>query len=192
MTSPRTRQDPAMLYERAVAGTRKVLANVQPDQWGNATPCSEWNVRQVVNHIVGAANRIATLLQGQAFERQEDYVGNDPLAAFDEATRAAIDVAKQPGALDQSVTLRTETPAELFVSNQFLDMLVHGWDIAASTGYDRTIDPELAEECWAYTQLMLDRFRGGTAFAQPHEVKPESSIQDKLLGALGRDPSFKP
>ena len=190
-TSPRTQQDPVSLYERAVVSARKVVASVQPGQWAAPTPCSEWNVRQVVNHMVGGAERIIALLQGQTFERREDYLGSaEPLATYDRATGEAIGVAKRPGALDQSVMLRTETPAGLFMSNQFLDVLVHGWDIAASTGQDRTMDPELAEECWAYTQLVLDRFRGGSAFAEPQEVMPGASTQDKLLAALGRDPSY--
>ena len=100
MTTPHdTQPDTGALYEEAAAGTRRYIAGLRADQWDNATPCDDWNVRQVVNHIVGTARNAKNLLEGEEYlvSAGVDLLGDDPLGAFDRA----VEVRSRPFALHE-------------------------------------------------------------------------------------------
>ena len=96
------------LYEKAAAGTRAYLASVRVDQWENATPCDEWNVRQLVNHIVGGVRNTKVLLEGGESQSSVgvDLLGDNPLGAFDDALDGALAAIRADGALKQTVHAR--------------------------------------------------------------------------------------
>jgi len=77
-------------------------------------------------------------------------------------------------------------PGSVYAGHRFLDMLVHGWDLAAATGQDYALDPELMEECQQVIEPQLDAFRSAGALALPVEVPAAASAQTRFLAMLGR------
>ena len=179
----------ASLYERAAAGTRRYLSSVKTDQWGDPTPCDDWDVRTLVNHLVGGAGGVKTTFEGAAPQSSAgvDLLGDDPLRSFDDAVAGAVGALSAPRALSKTLQTRVgETPATNFAFARMQEMLIHGWDLAVALGQDATLDEELVEAAYVRALENRARYRAGTAFG-PAEITPsdEATTQSKLLGILG-------
>ena len=77
-------------------------------------------------------------------------------------------------------------PGSVYAGHRFLDVLVHGWDLAAGTGQDYTLDPELIEAGQQIIEPQLDAFRSAGAFGPQVAVPAEASAQTRFLAMLGR------
>ena len=89
---------------------RSLVAGVKPDQWSNPTPCEEWTVRDVVNHLVGGGTMLAASFRGEKLDidpelGMPDMLGDDPFAALDGALGAFESAVAEPGAMDRDVVL---------------------------------------------------------------------------------------
>lgn len=176
-------------YAKATANARKLLATVKPNQWTAPTPCTDWNVRQLVNHMVSGARNVTFIMENQGPQNMGDTIGDDPLASFDEAVKSAVHVLDAPGALQRIVkTRRGEQPAGEYALGQVQEMLVHGWDLAKAIGADATLDPELMEVC--YDRAIRNRAHlreGSTAWGEAEASIPSgANRQTEYLAILGR------
>jgi uncharacterized protein (TIGR03086 family) len=79
-------------------------------------------------------------------------------------------------------------PGSVYCGHRFLDVLVHGWDVAKSTGQDTTLDPALVEALWVVVEPQLDMLAGSGAFGTKVEAPAGADRQTQLLEALGREP----
>lgn len=178
--------------EQAMATTRSVLANVTPDQFDAVTPCESWDVRALVNHIVGGSHYFAACVNDgkhPANANDIDYTQGDLLAAYDEGIAAAVAAFNAPGALDKMIELPFGTfPATAFLGLATTDQFTHGWDLARATGQNSDLAPELAAQLLQGAKASIpDQFRGpdGQApFGPAHEGGTTSA--DQLAGFLGR------
>src|SRR5262245_27044011 len=121
------------LMSRADDGFVQRIALVRTDQWTAPTPCTEWDVRALVNHVVGAKHRYTMLLHGAATDEVEatravDHLGDDPVASFAAAAAGLQAAFGEPGALARTAHHRTgeRTGAQL-LGMQVLDIAVHTW-----------------------------------------------------------------
>lgn len=177
------------LHHRAVAFWEGVLASVGPDQWAAATPCAEWDVRALVNHVVGEELWTVPLLRGMTLEEvgdrfDGDVLGDRPLvrasAAASEAAAAADAVA--PGTRVH-LSYGDEDAGE-YVRQLAADHLIHGWDLAAATGQDRGLDPVLVAEVATWFADREEMYRAGNAIGP--RVPTSGDPQADLLAAFGR------
>ena len=82
-----------------------------------------------------------------------------------------------------------EWPVADAVAGTFMDALIHTWDLATATGQDASLDPELVEACIAmFLPGMPERGRASGLVGPAIEVSAGASAQDRLLGAMGRQP----
>src|SRR5688500_4871326 len=96
--------DIAEVHAQALDATRVYVAGVREDQWSDSTPCEDWDVRTLVNHLVTGNEWAAELAAGTTIAEvgdrlDGDVLGDDPLAAYDASARRAAEVFRQPGAL---------------------------------------------------------------------------------------------
>jgi uncharacterized protein (TIGR03086 family) len=180
--------------DRAFASTRSVLAKVGPEQLGEPTPCASWDVRGVVNHMVGSAYWVATAVAagGRSAENPEvDITTGDLLAGYDECarfTRAAFG-AEDVLASTFRLPFGEFTGAALLglITN---DQFTHGWDIARAVGLPTDLDPELAEALLARSRETVDEsYRGADGEAQFGPELPApfgAGPADRLAAFLGR------
>jgi uncharacterized protein (TIGR03086 family) len=184
------------LHRRAVEHWVARVAAVRNEQWGDPTPCAEWSVRELVNHVVSEELWAAPLLGGQTIEEvgnqfDGDVLGDDPQrrarTAADEA--AAIVDAIVPGGGSVQLSYGEEDMGE-YVRQLCADHLIHGWDLAAATGADRSMDPELVAEVGAWFAEREAMYRSGGA------VGPRQSgagdPQSELLAGFGRASQWIP
>lgn len=77
-------------------------------------------------------------------------------------------------------------PGSVYAGHRFLDVLVHGWDLAVATGQDDALDPELMQACQQIIEPQLDAFRSAGALAPQVAVPADASAQTRFLAMLGR------
>ncbi|HKA97415.1 MAG TPA: TIGR03086 family metal-binding protein [Streptosporangiaceae bacterium] len=182
------------LLSRADDGFAQRLALVRRGQWAAQTPCTEWDVRALVNHVVSANCRYTMLLHGATTDEVEatravDHLGDDPVASF-AATAAELKAAfGEPGAMARTAChwAGARTGAQL-LEMRVLDIAGHTWDLARAIGAGESLDPRVV--AFALTlQDTLDAGRQRGAFAPPPgKTRAGSSAQARLLHLAGRRP----
>jgi uncharacterized protein (TIGR03086 family) len=186
--------DMAGLHRSALAATRPIVAGVAHHQWTGPTPADEWDVRTLVNHIVSGNLWAAELAAGRTIadvgDRLDgDVLGADPIAAYDISAAAAAAAFEAPGALEAPCAVSYgPVPGSVYAGHRFIDVLVHGWDLAKATGQDTTIDAGLVEACLAVVEPQADMMRAGGAFGPRVDTPADADPQTRLLALLGRRP----
>jgi uncharacterized protein (TIGR03086 family) len=181
------------LLDGAFASTGRIIGNIRPDALAGPTPCSDWDVRALVNHTTWVVARFERTAAGQepSTDGPDDLVGADPAGAFDRASTANLAAWASPHALAGTRRLPIgEVPAEMAAGVNFIDTLVHGWDLARATGQDATLDPALAGAALELSKVAIrDDLRGpGKPFAPIVDVSAGASPTDQLVAFLGRQP----
>jgi uncharacterized protein (TIGR03086 family) len=186
------------LYRRSVDGFAERVRLVPEDRWSAPTPCTDWDVRALVNHVVGEQRWSVPLFAGATIEEvgdrfNGDLLGTDPVGSAWEAAAAAKDAMSAPGALDRTVHLSFgDTPASEYADQLLADHLVHAWDLAAATGSAPTLDADAVRHCAAWFTDREDLYRQAGAIGPRVEVPAGASGQDRLIASFGRDPGWSP
>ena len=184
--------DIAELHAQALDATGRIVDGVAADRWHAATPCPGWDARGLVDHLVAGNLWAAELAAGGTIEGagsrlDGDLLGDDPSAAYAASASAAAAVFRRPGALDAPCAVSYgPVPGSVYAGHRFLDVLVHGWDLAVATGQDDALDPELMEACQQIIEPQLDAFRSAGALAPQVPVRADASAQTRFLAMLGR------
>ena len=179
-------------HRRVVEGWLSRVAGVGDDQWNLPTPCAEWSVRDLVNHVVGEGLWTAPLLEGKTIadvgdQFDGDVVGDDPAGAARRAAGQALEAAdaRVPQGGQVSLSYGQEDMHE-YVRQLVADYLVHGWDLATATGGDTSLDPDLVEQVAAWFAEREDLYRSAGAIGPRGEGGGDP--QSDLLVAFGRTP----
>jgi uncharacterized protein (TIGR03086 family) len=186
--------DVVELHRRAVAEFVRQVGEVRADQWGDPTPCADWDVRTLVNHVVGEERWTVPLMAGRTIEEvgdslEGDLLGDDPAEAVTQAADAAQNaVAESPGATVQ-LSYGEESAAE-YAYQLATDHLVHGWDLAVAIGAEARLDPEVVAAVASWFKDREELYRAGGAIGPRRNGF--SSAAESLLGAFGRDPAWTP
>ncbi len=178
------------------------LRTVRPEQWLWPTPCTEWNVRQLVNHMTrGNLNYVGLLAGGTSAEflrrRDIDALGTDPVHAYTGSVQECAEAFARPGALQRLL----DYPLGPLTGQQGLavritDSTIHTWDLARAIGGDEHLDTGLV----AWIADHLDEIYAGLAetptsadtthrfFAPPGDASTGLvSRQHRLLRRMGRN-----
>jgi uncharacterized protein (TIGR03086 family) len=172
----------------------RAMHKVGLTDWDSPTPCTEWTVRDLVNHIVVEQLWVPDVLAGRTIAEvgdkfDGDQLGDDPHHAW----RAAMDAARAawllPGAVERTVHLSYgDESAEEYGWQMVTDLAVHGWDLATALGADAGIPDELAARLLAYIEPQLSKWSGSSMFADPVPVPDDAEPPVKLVALLGRQP----
>jgi uncharacterized protein (TIGR03086 family) len=184
--------DITRLHRRALDSTGRVVAGISPDQLDLRTPDADWDVRALLNHVVGGNLWAAELAAGGTIEQvgdrlDGDVIGADPTAAYDRSATAAAAAFEAPGALDAPCAVSYgPVPGSVYAGHRFVDVLIHGWDLAAATGQDATLDAGLVDACTLILEPQVEAFRAAGAIGPAVPTAPGASPQTRLLAMLGR------
>lgn len=186
--------DVVALYRRAVEEFGRRVHAVADDRWRRPTPCADWNVHQLVNHVVGENAWLVPLLAGSTIadvgDRLDgDLLGDDPRRAWDEAASAAVAAAGEDGVLDRVVHVSFgDISGREYLSQVTSDHVIHAWDLARGAGGDERLDADLVAFASGYLEPQADAWRAGGVFGPAVEVAPDADAQTRLLGVTGRRP----
>jgi uncharacterized protein (TIGR03086 family) len=178
--------------DRALLGTRAILAKVRPADLDAPTPCASWDVRALINHFVGTARWWAATIAGDGEVADADYAAGDFVAAYEESIRIAGAAFGADGALDRTVRLPFgEFPGAVLRDLATMEQFVHGWDLARATGQRADLDPVLAAGLLSEARLVIiDAYRGpdGQSLFGPARPAPAGAgPADQLAAFLGRE-----
>jgi uncharacterized protein (TIGR03086 family) len=184
---------PIELHRRAVAEFDTRVRAIRDDQWRKPTPCEEWNVHALVNHIVNENKWTAPLLEGKTIEEvgdafDGDLLGEDPKGAWDDSAREARSAVDGVGGdLNRKVNVSWgQISADEYITQLWTDHLIHAWDLARGIGADEKLDPELVEICLERSAPQEDFLKSTGAFGGKVEPPSNADAQTKLLAIYGR------
>ena len=191
-------------YSVASSEFRRSLEMVRADQWAWPTPCTQWNVRQLVNHMTRGNLNFVGLLNGATGAdflrlRGADALGADPPAAYTRSVQECAEAFARPGALQQVVDYPLgQVSGEQALAIRTTDSTIHTWDLARAIGAEDTLNPEIV--AWIddhvgdiYAGLVETPTATETThrFFAARVTAPASgaSRQDQLLRRMGRNPA---
>lgn len=194
--------DSALLtyFDIAAAGFGDRLRAVPQTHWESPTPCTEWNVRQLVNHMIqGSRIYVALLRGGNSAEfmanLNQEALDGDPVVTYREAVAQCGAMFRTDGALDRVVDYPFgPVPGRQLLGLYVVDAVVHTWDLARAAQLDERLDPRavqwiLANFEWIYHGVTESPLTDGYEYYGPsHTATPAPSAQIRLLHAMGRKP----
>ena len=182
----------AGLHRRAVEQFGARVRAVQPHQWHQATPCTMWDVHDLVNHMVNENLWTVPLLEGRTMEEvgdryEGDLLGEDPLGSWEAAAGGAVAASAREGALERIVHVSFgDIPGEEYVRQLTTDHLVHAWDLARAVGAGDELDTELVEFVYEYLLSSVHHWREAGVVGPELQAPAGADRQTRLLALVGR------
>ncbi|KAA1418687.1 TIGR03086 family protein [Nocardioides humilatus] len=183
--------DTQEMHRRTVEWWTTCLAGVGDGQWGEPTPCADWDVRALVNHVAGEDLWTVPLLEGSTIEEvgdryDGDLLGDAPLAAGQAAADAAVTAVADLLAGRETVQLSYgEERADEYVWQLCADHLVHGWDLAAAVGGDTALPADLVAALGEWFAPREEMYRGAGVIGDQQALTGDA--QHDLLARFGRE-----
>jgi uncharacterized protein (TIGR03086 family) len=184
--------DSITMCQRTLENAEQLIASLRPDELQKPTPCTEWTVQQVIEHMAGTNWGFARAVTGQAAPGAQGspVAGDDaPAAAYAASARAAMAAWQSPGALEKTLNLPFgQMPGAQAIGFNIGDALMHTWDLAKATGRDRRLDPEITAVVFERVrEVMTPERRGpGRPFGPEQPCPADAPIHDRLAAFLGR------
>jgi uncharacterized protein (TIGR03086 family) len=188
-------QDLVDLHGRCGRRFARLVAGVGSEQWHDDTPCSEWDVRTLVHHLLYEQRWVSPLFEGLTIEQvgdrfEGDLMGEDAstwpgllASSMDEAHA----IVAQPDALERTVHLSFgDIPGQEYVMQLTADLAIHAWDLARATGQDDALDPDTVALLLPWTEANADLLVGSGMFGSRIDADPGAPDDVRLLGLLGR------
>ncbi|NUP26481.1 MAG: TIGR03086 family protein [Nocardia sp.] len=169
-----------------------LMAAVRPDQWSSPTPCTEFDVRALLEHLSCHPAKLVATATGadprrlpSRAEIDNDQPGEDYL----KRAGAALGHWSDDALLTRTVTAPWgEAPGGLAIGGYLMETVAHGWDLAVATGQPAEADPVLVAKAQAIADRALtDDFRGPESpFGVRVEPRPDAGPTERLAAFLGR------
>ncbi len=174
------------------------LRLVTGEHWDLATPCAEWNVRALVNHVLLGTRMTNHVLSGMPREEVISYLDDDMMAETDDPARSFVDLADQmvagfsgPAGLDGMVEHPAgDFPRSVFCGFRAADGACHGWDLARAIGVDEALDSAAVQFLWDDAQPQRDMLAASGMFGDSASgnVGDDAPLQARYLDLMGRRP----
>ena len=182
----------------AADAAARTVARVDASQFDGPTPCTEWDVRSLLNHLIlWTSYSLEARAHGGSVGQElidRDFAADPGFAAgyraqLDRALAAWSDPAVWGRSLD---VMGSPMPSADVAALNIAEMVLHGWDLAAATGQAYTVSERAAAAAMRAVEANADLFRQYKGFAEPVDVPPTASALDRVLALSGRDPAWKP
>jgi len=181
----------ATAFRRASDGFLDRARHVGTHQWSGSTPCTEWDVRTLVNHVAGEYLWVVELMDGKTIAEvgnrlDGDVLGDDPFSVLSDAQGRACEAFEGTDGLTRIVHLSFgDVPALDYAQQIAVDSVIHSWDLARAVGGNESLDSDLVDYAHAYLAKNAEDWRSGGAFG-PATVPRDGSVQAQLLALTGR------
>jgi uncharacterized protein (TIGR03086 family) len=177
---------------RAAAPTLTVLRRIASDQLTAPTPCTEYDVRALISHLLQWGPMMAGAGRRQAVGQVDDDAGDEWLSAIEKVTADIVDAWSAPGAWEGIAQMAGPMPATTVGGLTAAEFVLHGWDLARATGVDASWPDDVVAVAYEATAGTAEQGRAIGVYAAPVELAPEASAMDRLLAVSGRNPQWTP
>ncbi len=174
----------------ALEAAGHAVEGVSETQWDSPTGCTEWKVRDLVDHLITGNFRFAAIISGAPPASPQETSGEDAdrLPAYHDSSRSLLAAFSRPGVLEEVFTVPFGTvPGIVALHLRTVEALVHGWDLAEATGQSVEFPLDLAEQELQFSRAKLADLPPDRApFAPPKPVADDAPAIDRLAALLGR------
>jgi uncharacterized protein (TIGR03086 family) len=182
--------DDVSLLSRVLDKTGGLIEGVRSDQWELPTPCTDWDVRALVEHILGWIRVFDAAANGGVFEGDPaDYrLGDAPAEDFRSSADSLVE-GWRAGGTERTVRLTMgEMPAPMVFDMTLMEYVTHGWDVATATGQPVPFTDAEAEEVLGRARATLKpEYRGpDTAMGEEAEAPAGAPAVVRLAAFMGR------
>ncbi len=173
------------------------LTQVASDDWARSTPCPEWDVRQLVNHVLLGTRMSIQILEGMPVDEiigglDDDLMTDaDPVESFRALAGEMVDGFSGDGGLDGIVDHPAgQFPRSVFVGFRVADAALHAWDLATATGGEVELDADLVQWLWDDAQPRREMLQASGMFGDgpSGDVPEDAPLQTRYLDLMGRRP----
>lgn len=179
------------LHDRALEAATTLVANVERDQLGLPTPCAEFDVQALLNHMIGGNHHFVAIAQGEpgdSVPATGDFV-QDPLTPYRASAEAVSNAWNDPALMDRTVHLPFgDFAGRVALGIHTVEVVVHSWDLAKATGQPTELDPDLYDVAWEHSKDIDESLRGPGRPFGPAVTVATSTDTGRLMAWLGRQP----
>ena len=186
------------LMKAVCDSTDRVVSNVTEAHFALPTPCAEWNVQQLANHLLATlhlgrallSDEMPTIQSGPGQVPADDLIGDDLVSSYRTGAAALVAATTADAVNRMHVTPLGEMPGAGLAGFTALDVLVHGWDLAKATGQATTLDDGLAVQLLGFAQQAISDETGTRAplIGPPIAAAADADPTAMLVAFLGRKP----
>jgi len=174
----------ATVDQLAVTAERvgRLVAGVKPDQWGDPTPCADWDVQSLVSHLVLGNAMVTSSLTARPMTYRSLRAG------FEESAATLAEAFRRPGVLERSFDVPFgRVTGAMALHLRLTELLVHGWDLARATGQPVDFPEDVVEQEVTVTLPVLAGMPAEERpFAAPVAVEDSAPALQRLVARLGR------
>lgn len=183
--------DAKKFFISVVDQTDGLVKCVTSDKLANSTPCTEWDLRQLCNHVINELLWIPETLAGKTIAEvgdklDGDLVGDDFTKAWASAKKLATEAVSKTDMKSTVHLSYGDFPAEHYVREVAVDVLVHSWDIGQSVMCSVIMQPDLAQAAYDQISPSIQGYRDAGMVADEIPTDDNADIQTKLLAIVGR------
>ena len=190
--------EPVAALTSANAEFESRLRQITSDQWELPTPCPDWNVRALVNHVLLGTRMSVHVLSGMPRAEVIAHLDDDLMAGATDPVADFVELADQmvagfsgSGGLDGMVEHPAgDFPRRMFCGFRVADGACHAWDLARAIGADETLDVELLQFLWDDAQPQRDMIAATGMFGEGASgtLGDDAPLQTRYLDLMGRRP----
>jgi uncharacterized protein (TIGR03086 family) len=180
-----------------VASLQPVVHGVSAQEMGAPTPCTDFDVRTVANHMLGTIEAMRRVGAGEPLDPQDPWGTNGDNVREqwrDDLSQKLTDFAtawSQPEAWEGDA-MDGAMPRQMVGDMGFVEVMLHGWDLAKGSGQHVEYSDGAVERALEILEVIGDQGREGAAFGPEVQVPDDASTLDKMLAKSGRDPEWTP
>lgn len=169
--------------DATLAILQRVLRGITAADLDRDTPCADFNVTQLLDHLAASVGNIGKALGATV----ADDAGKSPEERIADLAQPTLEAFARRG-LEGTVDMGfAELPATMVASILNLEFLVHAWDFSRALGRDLAVADELTDYVEVLAQQTIsDQVRAGGSFAAPAPVGESASSLDRLVAFTGR------
>ena len=184
------------LHRRATDAFSVRVDGLLPEQFGDPTPCTEWDIGALLGHNVHENLWVPPIMDGMTVEQVGDrfergVLGDDPPGAWHAAAEPACAAIEREGAMERTVHLSFgDVAGAEYTRQRIVDLVVHTWDLAKAAGLDESLDEDTVSACLAWGEAWKPMLaQASDWFEPPIEPATHAGAQTRLLNVFGRDPA---
>lgn len=184
--------DPIDVFNRAIEQTGGIVSGVNRGQFGDPTPCTDWDVKTLLNHTISVVMMFDGAARGAEFEGSHfanDNVGDDAGASYAAAAAKLHDAMSDPGVIDATWHMPFgPVPGNMAVGFATLEVAQHGWDVAKATGQQADFDREITETAIAAAHAApAELVRNPRVWGSESNCPESAPLHDRLAAFVGRE-----
>ncbi|HSX45244.1 MAG TPA: TIGR03086 family metal-binding protein [Candidatus Saccharimonadales bacterium] len=183
--------DPKELFRHSLSQAEHCVRLVQDDQLTNDTPCTDWNLHDLVGHMVYELMWLPEIAEGKTVKEvgdrfDGDLLGKDIQAAWDRASHNALAAVEKADSKATAHLSYGDVSMFDYIDEMARDMMIHGWDVGQSINCNLIFEPEVLKTMYDYVLPRKDRFAKSGLFGKPVDVPESATLQTKFLALVGR------